>query len=185
MSEEEYIRGRVAAGDKEAVGKWLYDNQSYFRRIAFKKLGYAEADDAVQEAFIKVIRFLHLFDGKSSFKTWVGAILKRVCYDMWRFKDRRVNESPMEKDYLSSLNLENLVSDDAEVEEVRRAIEESLKAMPGKYGVVMGLLLQGYSYEEVTEMTNTTIGTTKSRSNRARIMLKQMLESDPRVNHLR
>ena len=84
MSETEYIK-RCREGDNEAFGELvsLYENK--ILNYCYRMLGNrTDAEDATQEVFVKLYRFLGSFTGQSAFSTWLYKIASNVCLDFLR-----------------------------------------------------------------------------------------------------
>lgn len=73
---------RVVAGDKAAFRPIVEEFQGFVYAVSFKMMGNPhEAEEAVQETFIKVWRNLARFDADKNFKTWLYKIVVNLCYD--------------------------------------------------------------------------------------------------------
>lgn len=82
----------VLAGDKEAYGVLVARHSQSLFRVAYRITGNeADADDVVQEAFLRGYRKLESFESRSNFGTWVYRIAVRCALD--RIGDRKVDES--------------------------------------------------------------------------------------------
>ena len=82
-----------AAGDSLVFEKIYRDHGKRMKSIAFNHLGTAaDAEDAVQETFLKIHRAAATYTGEASFSTWVYRILINTCYDLLRKRKRRGDE---------------------------------------------------------------------------------------------
>lgn len=185
--DETVLIAEAAAGDLDAFNQLvlLYQNLAY--SVAYRTLqDEAAAADVVQESFIKAFRSIGTFQG-GSFKSWIIRIVANTCYDLLRSHQRKATDSLDEfiEQEAYSLRLEDLSADPhAHVErmELSELIERSFAALPPEQRLVLTLCdVHGYSYEEIAEMTGTPIGTVKSRLNRARTRVRDLLLQRPEL----
>lgn len=145
------------------------------KSIALNLMGNThDAEDAVQEAFLKVYRGLANFKGESAFSTWVHRILVNACYDMRRRGLRQVDTvAPQEED------------DDAPIDRapapaanqpLRLALEKIVQQLSDAQRVVFLLYeVEGFSHAEIGEMLNISEGASKNRLFEAKRELRRML----------
>lgn len=144
-----------------------------------------EAEDIVQESFIKAYRSLDGFRGQSSFSTWIYKIATNLCIDHARARKRRPQsayslDEPFDKDEDSG---GREIADDrfepgkgVERDEMRQLVRETVAAMPEKQRQVLVMCdLQGLSYEEIAANLDIPLGTVKSRIFHARADLARRL----------
>ena len=129
----------------------------------------SQAEDAVQETFLKVYRNLDSFRGERSEKTWILKIAMRTCYDMnhsgWsRFFNRRVTP-----EMLPEASVPFTERDDALTQAVMR-LPEKLRR------VIILYYYQGLSVREIAETLGITQPSVSSRMKRGREKLKAALE---------
>ena len=182
------------AGDRRAFHA-LYER--YERKVYAVAYGFLrnpeDALDVVQEAFIKVHRYLPNFEGQSSFYTWLYRIVANLCIDHIRrsgrrrdveFDDRlrhdKKEDAPVDTAALSSLG------DPAEAvrnAEILTAVEESLTHLSDKHRAVIVMReLQGLSYADMAKAMNCSKGTIMSRLFHARRNMQKLLVE--RLDHL-
>lgn len=129
----------------------------------------SQAEDAVQETFLKVYRNLDSFRGESSEKTWILKIAMRTCYDMnhsgWsRFFNRRITP-----EMLPEASVPFTERDDALTQAVMR-LPEKLRR------VIILYYYQGLGVREIAETLGITQPSVSSRMKRGREKLKAALE---------
>lgn len=187
VSESEYIRlsleGDTAAFEKLVL---LYENK--ILNYCYRMLGNrADAEDATQEVFVKLFRFLESYTGQSAFSTWLFKIASNVCLDYLRKHKRLRTEtvSLHQQNDEGDEFLLNIKSDaptpyeTAQKNEAQRALETALLNLGEEQRLVIVLRdVEGLSYEEISRITGLNEGTVKSRINRARRALKKLLEKD-------
>ena len=112
-----------------------------------------EAEDIVQEAFIKAFSKLEHYKAEVSFGAWLKRIVINRCIDVLKSKRQRLIE--LEEHHLNVVDADYekdwLVDDKVTIDEVKIAIEE----LPEKYKyVVMLYLIEGYDHQEISEILN-------------------------------
>jgi RNA polymerase sigma-70 factor (ECF subfamily) len=164
-------------GDPVAAAALVRATQSDVWRLCAALGDPQSADDLAQETYLRAFASLHRFEGRSSLRTWLLAIARRVCTDAVRTKRRR----PF-----------SLVRDDADLE----AMAGSDAADHVGEGAVVGDLLDrldadrreafvltqllGLSYAEAADVAGCPVGTIRSRVARARGDLIDALTDDTR-----
>jgi RNA polymerase sigma-70 factor (ECF subfamily) len=89
---------RCAAGESSAFEQIYSDYGEKMKSIALNHLGNtADAEDAVQETFLKVHRAAGGYNGEAAFSTWLYRILVNTCYDVIRRRKRRIEEWPIDE----------------------------------------------------------------------------------------
>ena len=87
--DEDLIR-QARSGDVAAREELFRRHFNMAYRVAFRQLGQEQdAQDAVQDAFVKALRHLDDFDGRSGFKTWLMRIVTNAAFDLGRRRKRR------------------------------------------------------------------------------------------------
>jgi RNA polymerase sigma-70 factor (ECF subfamily) len=134
-----------------------------------------EAEDIMQEAFLKAFDKIDTYSQKVSFGAWLKRIVINHTLDTLKKKkldfnslDNQVYEIKDEKDKEGSED--DVVTE--RVEDIREAINE----LPEGYRIVLSLyLLEGYDHEEIAEILNITSSTSRSQYTRAKNKLKEQL----------
>jgi len=182
-------------GDRRAF-QLLYER--YERKVYAVAYGFLrsqeDALDVVQEAFIKVYRYLPNFEGQSSFYTWLYRIVANLCIDHLRrnvrkrdveFDDRLRHDDEKDVkagDALPPSALGN-PSDAVENKEILAAVGDSLQYLSDKHRAVIVMReLQGMSYADMAKAMNCSKGTIMSRLFHARRNLQKLLRQ--RLEHL-
>lgn len=144
------------------------------------------AKDISQEVFIKVYKSLKNFDEKSKFSTWLYRIAVNTSIDELRKNKNRYNNISLdnpdpEHDNTRQVEFEISGSKDTPEEKLikKEKIKELYKAINMLQEDQMILILlrdiQGLSYDEISDVTGIKIGTVKSKLNRARNALKELI----------
>ncbi len=170
LSEQELIKGCVK-GDR-AAQKALYER--YCRKMMVVCQRYAkslqEAEDALQEGFLKVFASLKSFRGDSRLDTWITRIMINTALNAQRQKlyllpmvdITAVNLPEDEEISLASFNLSELIT--------------MIQALPDGCRLVFNLFaIEGYNHKEIAGMLGISEGTSKSQYSRAKSLLKVKL----------
>ena len=186
-AEESAIVAELKAGSEEAYA-WLIGqyHQPIYNRVYHILNEPADAADTVQEVFLKVFRGMKSFNGQSSLKTWIYriAVHEASNHRRWwfRHKARETSVDVPERHEDGETPRQELVDprespfENLMHEEVRARVEQELRHVPEPFRTTLILRdLEEMSYEEIAEITETNLGTVKSRLTRGREALKQRL----------
>ena len=144
----------------------------------------ADADDLVQETFLKAFKYIDHYQAGTNAKAWLFKILKNGFINQYRKKSKAPNivdyediiafqdfddESDQKKD--NDLRVEifdNLIGDEVSL---------ALNTLPVDFKTVILLCdIEGFTYEEIAKIIDIPVGTVRSRLHRARNLLKEKLE---------
>ena len=179
MDEQELI-SRSKSGDVEAFNLLVEQYQRLVYNLALRMLGNAEAaEDASQDTFLSAYKAIGKFRG-GSFKSWVLRIAAYSCRDKLRVARRyriiSLDTLLLETDDLPQDNNTESPEDYALRRELGRFLNEGLAHLPEDQRLVVILSdVQGLRYEEVAQVTGSSLGTVKSRLNRGRTRLRDFL----------
>jgi len=198
---EALLIARLRAGEIAAFDELVAEYQPLVYALAWRILNDVEdARDATQEAFIKIYRYLPKFRGEASLKTWICRIAINQARSTERWWRRRRRNETTSLDALSSCDEdrggevslgERLASECATPEaeamsrEKCRQIELALGHLKRDYRIAVVLRdIEGLSYEEISYVTEVSVGTVKSRIARGREMLRRQLRRDDAIEEL-
>ena len=181
-SDEELVKGFLD-GDSAAFEELVSRYESTVMNMACRLLGNrSDAADVSQEVFVLLLRKLGSFRGEAKFSTWLYRVSLNACHDYARRSRRHVSISESPGDDLP--DIEQRLADDGidgpeismERAEVQKTVREAIARLPYKFKEVIYLHdLNGYNYKEVAEILDISLGTVKSRLNRARTRLASEL----------
>ena len=186
MASDQELVKRSIQGDGQAFGELVFNYQNKVYALAFRYMGNEDdAYDMSQETFIKAYRSLHSFKGESSFSTWIYRIATNVCLDEIRRKKRRVVPLSLDEPLatLDGEEVEKEIPDSSlsadriyEQKEFSQYIQKLLDQMKPEHKTAIILRdVMELSYEEIASVLDCSIGTVKSRINRARGILQKKL----------
>ncbi|HJQ61245.1 MAG TPA: RNA polymerase sigma factor [Burkholderiales bacterium] len=178
---------RIAHGDSAAFEVIMRrHNRALFRTARAILRDDAEAEDALQEAYIKAYRMMAEFRGESRLSTWLGRIVANEALMRLRKSVRRSGIIPFQ----SSATTEevNQISDtamhqgpeiSAQRAEMRKLIEAKIDALPDAYRPVFMLrAVEEFSVEETADILHIPAATVRSRFFRARSLLREALAKE-------
>lgn len=175
------------SGDRSAFDSLvrMYEVKAFQYAMRLTRDGDLAAD-IVSEAFVRVYNSIGNFRGQSAFGTWLYRILTNCYLDNRKRDKSRFNTSLEGTFQLETGEVERQFQDDApgpdeEAERSARetAIQEALAQMP-EYQKAMLIMyhVESLSYEDIAEALDLPLGTVKSRLNRARIALRDLLANN-------
>lgn len=172
MNDEQLIRDCLSG--KTSAQKALYD------RFSRKMMGvctryagsYEEAQDILQDGFVKVFEKLGTYSGNGSFEGWIRRIFVNTALDAYRkAKQERVTQDIDDVGFAISSG-QDIVSD-ISAEDLLKILQK----IPAGYRMVFNLyVIEGYSHKEIADQLNITESTSKSQFSRARTYLMSVLE---------
>ncbi len=143
---------------------------------------HATAEDLAQEAFISAFRNLRSYRG-GVFKAWLMRIVRNATYDHLRRTKRRP-ETSMDENIVTFSNTiesgERSPQEWAQSSELGEIISHCLGGLSEDQRMAVVLVdIEGYQYDEAADFAEVSIGTIKSRLNRARARMRDCLQSHP------
>ena len=139
----------------------------------------SDAEDAVQECCARAFRGLSGFKRDSSMKVWLFRILKNICIDKLRWRARLRLVSGDGEDYSVESDAPHPGDTPEEAcvrSSVSRLVDKAIQALPIEQRAVVALVLvEEFTYAEAAEALQVPVGTVRSRLNRARTQLRQVI----------
>jgi RNA polymerase sigma-70 factor (ECF subfamily) len=178
---DEQLLAQHATGDRLALEELFRRYRQPAYRVAHRLLGNeADALDAVQDGFVKVLTHLSAFEGRSSFKTWLLRVVSNAALDLGRQRGRRNSSEPTGPDAATDAADGPLVWDDPtlglERADLRRRIDAALARLPESQRQTFVLHVDAdLSYREIAETLGISVGTVMSRLYYARQKLRGYL----------
>ncbi len=177
-SPEAVLLAGCRAGDRSAFEELYRVHGQRMKSVAANLLGdRSEAEDAVQEAFVRVFRSCATFEGRSRFSTWIYRVVVNCCHDLLRRRRPTVplDEAPFgEGDAFAGRA-------DPEDPALRRAIEQGLAVLPTRQRSAFVLFaVEGFSHREIADILDVSPGNSKTLVFQAKRRLARLLEARPR-----
>jgi len=134
----------------------------------------AEAEDVLQEAFIKVFKHLHKFEGRGALGAWIRRIMVNTALQNYReTKNARMHVEYDKVDFFLEAD-ENVLAE-LSAEDLMNKIQN----LPAGYRMVFNLYaVEGYNHQEIAKELDISVGTSKSQYSRARAILRKMIEEE-------
>lgn len=180
--EEKNVIEKAKSGDERAFEALVTQYERLVYAVCLKLGSEQDAQDAAQETFIKLYRYLPTFRGESKFSVWLYRLANNVCIDMLRKKSVPTVSLSAEEDGPGGLSIpDGRFSPESELEkkQLRQAVGRALESLPEPYRQAIVLReIAGQSYEEIAQSLVIDIGTVKSRIFRARRRLCAILSAD-------
>lgn len=175
---DEQLKERYAEFELEAVPH-MDAVYNYALRITGNE---TDADDLVQETFLKAFRFFDKFEKGTNCKAWLFRILKNSFINEYR----KEIKTPNKVDYEDVQNFyENIKSEEVETQHIEYdafntlmddEITKAISQLPEDFRTVIILSdIEGFTYEEIADFVDVPVGTVRSRLHRARKMLYSTL----------
>jgi RNA polymerase sigma-70 factor, ECF subfamily len=178
-TQEQALVARAQAGDAEAFGDLVVAHQQFVYNLAWRALGdEREAEDAVQEAFVRAWLALPNFRGQAQFRTWLYRIVTNLCCN--RLPRLRRELTALTADQATWVPDESTPDPAAELEagEQRAFLHRQIDALPESYRLLVMLRFQqGLAYEEIATVLSLPLGTVKTGLFRARARLRAALQA--------
>ncbi len=172
---------QAQVGDQAAM-QWLY--QAYIQRVyslAYRLLCHqADAQDVMQDAFVKCFKCLHQYRGDAPFWSWLRQIVSTTALMHMRGNKRRG----------AQLGVDEVVGEPALVSPQRAGhaaaqaeLEAALSCLPDLSRMVVWLYhVEGHTHAEIAQSLGRSVSFSKSRLARAQVQLRQILNAEPLID---
>ncbi len=171
MTEEAILQGCVQ--NKATAQKELYQRYSPKMLAVCYRYGHnrEDAEDMLQEGFIKVFSQIHTFENRGSLEGWIRRITVHTCINILK-KNKKFNESV---DLIHATTLQ--VREDAIPSIIQaKQVVECIRLLPIGYRTVLNLYaIEGFSHREIGDMLDIEESTSRSQYTRAKAMLEDVL----------
>jgi RNA polymerase sigma factor (sigma-70 family) len=171
MTEESILKGCLkneAAAQKELYGRYSPKMLAVCYRFAHNR---EDAEDMLQEGFIKVFSQIHTFRNQGAFEGWIRRIIVHTCINNLK-KNRKFNESV---DIIHATGLQVREESVPSIVQAKQVVE-CIRILPIGYRTVLNLYaIEGYSHREIGHMLDIEESTSRSQYTRAKQMLEEIL----------
>lgn len=194
-AEDAALVAALKAGSEEAFGLLIAQySQPVFSLVARSLQDPADAADITQEVFIKVFRSIRSFNGEASLRTWLYRIALHEASNQRRWWSRHKKQeltidAPLDREdadtgeefCLSATLADGRGSpyDLTSQAQIKERVEGALRQLPDAFRMAVVLReMEGFSYDEISEVLEVPVGTVKSRLKRGRAALKHILVAE-------
>jgi RNA polymerase sigma factor (sigma-70 family) len=171
MTEEAILLGCLknhAAAQKELYNRYSPKMLAVCYRFAHNR---EDAEDMLQEGFIKVFLQIHTFQNKGAFEGWIRRIVVHTCINHLK-KNKRFNESV---DIIQAATMQAREENIPSIVQAKQIVD-CIRLLPLGYRTVLNLYaIEGYSHKEISDMLDIEESTSRSQYTRARQMLEDIL----------
>lgn len=175
--EDAPLVARARAGDRAAFDALVVRHARSVGRLARRLVGNAEdAEDVVQETFVRVFQHLHSFRGQASFRTWSMHIALNLAQD--RLRSRRKTPSP--RDLAAGIAPQDAVAPDhaASGRDDRAALERAVAELPPRQRLTLLMkVVDGLTHVDIAKVLGTTESAARVYLAMARSTLRRRLAS--------
>ena len=176
LTEEREMIQLFKSGNKDVFTDLIkpYYMQAY--KIAYRILNqHHDAEDATQNAIIKVYKCLDQFRGTSSFKSWLIKIVRNHAIDIYRSNQRTTKIKDNFKEIRNPSSTS--ISQPTNIKEMKSDLSVLITSISPTYEEVIKLrFVDSLSYEEISSELMCSVGTVKSRISRGRKQIKTLMD---------
>jgi RNA polymerase sigma factor (sigma-70 family) len=171
MTEEAILKGCLnnnAIAQRELYNKYSPKMLAVCYRFAHNR---EDAEDMLQEGFIKVFSQIHTFENRGAFEGWIRRIVVHTCINILK-KNKKFNESV---DIMYATGVQVREESVPSIVQAKQVIE-CIRILPIGYRTVLNLYaIEGYSHKEISDMLDIEESTSRSQYTRAKAMLEDIL----------
>ena len=144
--------------------------------VCFRMVNNREdAEDVVQDSFIKAFKNLESFKYESTFGAWLKRIV--INSSINHLKKKRIQFNDLEDQQFAQFPSEQELTDNIDLQDLKK-VQKGIELLPDGYRVVLSLyLLEGYDHNEISEILNISTSTSKTQYSRAKKKLKTIVLS--------
>lgn len=185
-AEADLVEG-LKGGDSRAFEQLINDYGGMLYRVASRFVGQQEAEEVLQDSLLAVYEKIRTFDGRSALGTWLYRVVVNAALMRLRSRSRSREETvdPGDLQFTDKGEFREEVADwalppeDALLrQEGRSLLRQSIEALPETYRTVYVLAeIEGLAHQEIAAILDLTVATVKTRLHRARLILREALES--------
>lgn len=171
MTEEALLQGCLQ--NEPTAQKVLYERYSPKMLSVCYRFAHnrEDAEDMLQEGFIKVFSQIHTFRSQGAFEGWIRRIMVHTCINHLK-RNKRFNESV---DLIHAAGIQVREESIPSIVQAKQVVE-CIRMLPIGYRTVLNLYaLEGYSHKEIAAMLEIEESTSRSQYTRARQMLEEIL----------
>jgi RNA polymerase sigma factor (sigma-70 family) len=171
MTEEAILSGCIK--NDAAAQRELYNRYSPKMLAVCYRFGHnrEDAEDMLQEGFIKVFMQIHTYEKRGAFEGWIRRIIVHTCINILK-KNKKFNDSV---DLIHATRIHNREESVPSIIQAKQVVE-CIRTLPMGYRTVLNLYaIEGYNHKEIAEMLDIEESTSRSQFTRAKAMLEDIL----------
>lgn len=179
MQSDKLLVEKCKKGHREAQ-RQLYDRFSGAMLVVASRYtrSQQEAEDVLQEAFIKIFKHIKTFKGSSTLACWIKRIVVNAALNSQRGK---LYMFPM----VDAKEIEDDVTEDFTLSQYHfTELLALIRELPAGCQSIFNLFaIEGYNHREIADMLGISVGTSKSQYSRARKLLRDKIVNEERISH--
>jgi RNA polymerase sigma-70 factor, ECF subfamily len=185
ISDEELLSEEQLAQKKKDFETEAMPYINLLHNYAYRMTGnQLDADDLVQETYLRAFRFFHKFEKGTNCKAWLFRIMKNLFINKYRKNQKEPGKVDYDdvENFFDTIKSDRVESTDLQEKLFSNLLDDdmvnALNSLPDDFKTVVILCdIEGLSYEEIAEFVQCPIGTVRSRLHRGRKLLQQKLLS--------
>ncbi len=169
---DQELMAAAGRGDLSALGLLFERHHEWVHALCCRLTGEpSDADDLVQESFLRVLKYSKGFGARAAFSTWLYRVVRNVCMDHMNAAARnRTRVELMAREHEHERDRNENGESDPRLETIRAAL---YRLSPDKREVLVLSRYDGLSYAEIAQVCETTVGAIRVRAHRAMRELRQ------------
>jgi len=172
MFEQDLIQGCInneAIAQRELYNLYSPKMLSLCYRYSYNRI---DAQDMLQDAFIKIFTQMHTFQNKGSFEGWIRRIVIHSCINFLK-RNKKFTDNNVELDYAENISVKE---ENISTIILAKQIIECIRLLPIGYRTVLNLYaIEGYSHKEIGELLDIQESSSRSQYARAKVLLENIL----------
>lgn len=171
LADRRLVSNFLARRDEPSFRELYHRHTPALYQLVLRLVGWNvhEAEEVVQDMWMRAIEAFDGFRWESSLRTWLSSIAINRCRELYRQRARQSHEVMVEQ-----LAQETSIAENFE----RLDLEQAIAALPNGYRQVLVLHdVEGYTHEEISRMLEIEVGTSKSQLSRARSSVREALQT--------
>jgi RNA polymerase sigma-70 factor (ECF subfamily) len=173
LTDQELVKGVLEGSQPHQTALYRQYSVPMFRVLLRFARDKGEAEDMLQDGFVRVFRDLNQFRGDGAFGGWIRRIMINTALSHLRRQKDFLRDTADFSPFENKMRLEEDFSSAIDAE----SLMKQLQKLPPGYRAVFNLYaVDGFTHEEIAEQLGITIGTSKSQLFKAREYLKKMLD---------
>ena len=174
-----FVEDFLANKDERAFRRLYRQCTPYLFQLVYRLVGQrkGDAEEVLQESWIRAVERLNEFRWESSFTTWLSGIAINRCRELFRQRAKLKNQVDIEWDTVEAPPLETVTPEKID-------LEHAIAALPDGHRAVLVLHdVEGFTHDEIGKMLDIETGTSKSQLSRARTAIRRLLSYDEQKDH--
>ncbi|MFK5855055.1 MAG: sigma-70 family RNA polymerase sigma factor [Bacteroidota bacterium] len=142
-----------------------------------------EAEDVLQEGFIKVFQKIKSFEGKGSFEGWMRRIMVNTAINNYKANNKHYYHDDIDQDNNINLKVDELLPFEVDDNISKNQIVKLIQELPAGYQMVFNLyVIEGLTHQEIADELEVSINTSKSQLSKARKWLRNKILENKKMN---